>query len=509
MRRFLLLALMAALVLPACESGVPVVDAAASITEADFLAKVSVIADDSMMGRANPSPGLNMTAQWIAEEFARYGLEPGGDDGTFIQNYRIGERAVDFDASSVQVDGGPALVFGQDVNVLRGSASLDASGPVVVVPTTLAGAQGMGAEDLSGKHVVLVPSAEDSQARRRFRLPGAIQDAEPLSVFMVVASSEEDWEAAIDRSRSRVQRITPWAADAGSGTAMFSVRPGTLGPILSGHGVDLDGMMAGTGGGPQAIQLPDLQLRVSLVMEDLGGFDMPNTVGILEGRDPDLRHEYIVYSGHMDHVGPTTPNAEGDSIRNGADDDASGTIAIVELAEAFSLLAEKPRRCMVILDVSGEESGLWGSRVYAQDPGLADGGELVANLNADMISRNAPDSIVVIGKEHSDLGETLDRVNAEHPELDLTASDDIWPEENFYRRSDHFNFARRGVPVLFFFCGIHEDYHGVDDEVEKMDITKATNTTRLMFYLGLELGNAPERPAWDPDSYREIVDMGG
>ena len=103
----------------------------------------------------------------------------------------------------------------------------------------------------------------------------------------------------------------------------------------------------------------------------------------------------------------------------------------------------------------------------------------------------------------------MDRVNAAHPELNLTAADDIWPEQNFFRRSDHFNFARRGVPALFFFCGTHEDYHGVDDEVDRMDISKATNTTKLMFYLGLEVGNADERPQWNPQSREEIVDMGG
>ena len=236
--------------------------------------------------------------------------------------------------------------------------------------------------------------------------------------------------------------------------------------------------------------------------------DMPNSVGILEGSDPELKNEYIVFSGHMDHVGVGRPNEAGDSIRNGADDDGSGTIAVVELAEAFAMLAEPPKRSMVFLAVSGEERGLWGSRFYAENTTVS-AGELVANLNADMISRNAPDSIVVIGKEHSDLGESMNRVNSEHPELGLTAADDIWPEENFYSRSDHFNFARRGVPVLFFFCGTTEDYHGVDDEVEKMDIAKATNTTKLIFYLGLDVANAAEKPQWNPESYDEIVDMGG
>ena len=92
---------------------------------------------------------------------------------------------------------------------------------------------------------------------------------------------------------------------------------------------------------------------------------------------------------------------------------------------------------------------------------------------------------------------------------DLTAADDIWPEQGFYSRSDHYNFARRGVPVLFFFCGTHEDYHGPNDEVSRMDISKATRTTRLLFHLGLEVANAGERPRWFPESRAEIVDGGG
>jgi Zn-dependent M28 family amino/carboxypeptidase len=91
----------------------------------------------------------------------------------------------------------------------------------------------------------------------------------------------------------------------------------------------------------------------------------------------------------------------------------------------------------------------------------------------------------------------------------MTAADDIWPEQNFYRRSDHFNFARRGVPVLFFFTGIHEDYHRPTDTVDRVNPDKASRIIRLMFHLGMEVANAPDRPQWNPDSYAEIVDLGG
>lgn len=238
-----------------------------------------------------------------------------------------------------------------------------------------------------------------------------------------------------------------------------------------------------------------------------GDGDAPNVVAILEGSDPVLRDEYVVYSAHMDHVGMRTPDESGDSIWNGADDNASGTTAVLEVAEAMASMPTAPRRSVIFLLVSGEERGLWGSAYYADNPTVP-AEQIVANLNADMVGRNWSDTIVAIGKEHSDLGATLERVNAAHPELGMTAIDDIWPEENFYSRSDHYNFARKGVPILFFFNGVHDDYHGRDDEVDRIDSDKASRIARLLFYLGLEVANADARPQWNPESYADIVGEG-
>ena len=161
----------------------------------------------------------------------------------------------------------------------------------------------------------------------------------------------------------------------------------------------------------------------------------------------------------------------------------------------------------LLLLVSGEERGLLGSAYYAENPPLPIE-RTVANLNADMVGRNWSDTIVVIGQEHSDLGETLQAVAEAHPELNMAPIGDLWPEQNFYGRSDHFNFARRGVPILFFFNGTHEDYHRPSDEIEKIDGEKAARIGRLMFYLGLEVSQRPEPPKWDRDSRRQIVTGG-
>src|SRR5688572_10011809 len=229
----------------------------------------------------------------------------------------------------------------------------------------------------------------------------------------------------------------------------------------------------------------------------------PNVVGMLEGSDPTLRNEYIVLSAHMDHVGVGAP-VNGDSIYNGADDDASGTAGVLELAEALSRPGARPKRSVLFLTVSGEEHGLWGSAWFSEHSPVPVS-QIVANLNIDMIGRNWKDTIVVIGKEHSDLGTTLNRVNRAHPELGMSAIDDLWPDENFYFRSDHYNFARKGVPVLFFFNGTHPDYHGPDDEPNRIDAEKESRIVRLVYLITQEVGNTAPRPAWNPDSYKKIV----
>jgi len=155
--------------------------------------------------------------------------------------------------------------------------------------------------------------------------------------------------------------------------------------------------------------------------------------------------------------------------------------------------------------VSGEEKGLWGSDYFVEHPSVPLA-QVVADLNIDMIGRNWKDTIVAIGREHSDLGATLARVNAAHPELHMTAIDDRWPQENFYFHSDHYNFARKGVPILFFFNGTHQDYHQVSDSPDKLDAEKESRILQLLFYLGQDIANTTGRPVWNPDSYKKIVE---
>jgi Zn-dependent M28 family amino/carboxypeptidase len=215
----------------------------------------------------------------------------------------------------------------------------------------------------------------------------------------------------------------------------------------------------------------------------------------------------------MDHVGVTANGrctaAGADSICNGADDDGSGTIGVVELARAFAALTPRPRRSIAFVTVSGEERGLWGSEWYVAHP-VQPLAQHVADLNLDMISRNwrdstnRRDSIAVLGKEMSTLGEVANRVTQQHPELGMKLVDD--PEHNrYFMQSDHYSFATHGVPVLFFFSQTHPDLHRPTDDVSRTDADKAARVLKMVFYVALEVANATERPVWDATARQRIV----
>jgi Zn-dependent M28 family amino/carboxypeptidase len=226
-------------------------------------------------------------------------------------------------------------------------------------------------------------------------------------------------------------------------------------------------------------------------------------VAVLDGADPVLRSEYVVYSAHFDHVGVGQPDATGDSIYNGADDNASGTTAVLEAARAFAALSARPARSIMFVMVSGEEKGLLGSRHFVREPPVPVA-QMVANINADMVGRNAPDTVVAIGQQHSTLGETVQRVAARHPELGLLVAPDLWPEEQLFYRSDHFSFAAVEIPAIFFTTGLHEDYHRPSDHAQRIDNDKLARVSRLLLLLGHEIATTPERPQWSPEGLAEV-----
>ncbi|MFL5495140.1 MAG: M28 family peptidase [Gemmatimonadales bacterium] len=474
--------------------------AAASITATDVAHRIGIIADDSMMGRDTPSPGLEATAKYVAEQFRRVGLAPGGENGTWFQRYPITRRKLDLVRSRVVVESGgvtDVARFDRAARLIQGTVPEHAeSGPAVLLGGALT-PDAVAHMPLRDRMVLYAPDLSKPTDQTAAQVSRAIRLAAPRAVVIVANADSEPYSHRIPhdgpaRTTVDLKLISPPVVEVGE----FAVARG----LRAAH-LDLNQVRASTA--PVMREVPGLRLTVELRDSMLLALSAPNTVGILEGSDPELKQEYLIYSAHMDHIG-ITPGRP-DSINNGADDDGSGTIGVVELAGAFSRPGARPRRSIVFLTVSGEEKGLWGSRYFSEHPTVPIR-QVVADLNIDMIGRNWPDTIVAIGKEHSDLGATLERVNRAHRELGMTAIDDIWPEERFYFRSDHYNFARKGVPILFFFNGVHPDYHQVTDSPDKINAEKEARILKLLFYLGQEVGNSPRRPKWKPESYREIVE---
>ena len=483
--------------------------AAGTITEADVRARIAIIAHDSMGGRNTPSPGLTRTAEYIAREFKRLGLKPGGDAGSYLMKYPIQQRKLLAAQSFVSFAGQNGqtvkLSFDRDA-VLIGRGLPLAEGRA---PLTLVGGAGrldsLPATDLRGRLVLFVTDWRQADAAARLlQISRAASRAGALGLVAVV-NSDSVFTARFGGANERVFEV---AAGERSGFFNLAVRESGIAAQVPAAIAQFAELRDAAAASAQAS--PNFEGVISLRDTVLTEVFAPNVVGILEGSDPVLRKEYLVYSAHMDAVGSAgQPGAScralgADSICNGADDDASGTAGVLELAEAFAQRGARPKRSVIFLTVSGEEHGLWGSEWFVNNPPVPLP-QIVANLNADMIGRNWTDTIVAIGKEHSDLGTTLNRVNRAHPELRMNAIDDRWPEQNFYARSDHYNFARKGVPILFFFNGVHPEYHRPGDSVEKIDAEKEARIVRLLFFVGQDVANAAKRPEWMPMSYKSIV----
>ena len=227
----------------------------------------------------------------------------------------------------------------------------------------------------------------------------------------------------------------------------------------------------------------------------------PNVVAMFRGSDPVLRNEYIVYSAHFDHVGIGMPNEAGDSIYNGADDDASGTSVLLETAAAA--MDVLPARSVIFLAVSGEEKGLLGSKYFSENPTVPID-DIIMNINMDMVGRNHPDTVIAVGRQYTNLGPLTDRILQEHPELGFTVIEDPKPEEQAFFRSDHLHFVNKDIPAIFFTTWDHEDYHKPSDEAHLIDSEKTARVAKMVFYLGARIAGGDEDPEWTEDGLAEV-----
>jgi hypothetical protein len=257
-----------------------------------------------------------------------------------------------------------------------------------------------------------------------------------------------------------------------------------------------------------------------------GEVDSENVIAIIEGTEKP--EEYLILTAHLDHVGYGRTGSRlrksyigevKDRIHNGADDDGSGTVAMLEIAQAFKQASKKgkgPKRSIIFLHVTGEEKGLLGSAYYSDNP-IYPLSKTVANLNLDMIGRIDPtrkgdkrEYIYIIGSDHDsqDLHEISEQTNLQTVNLDLdyryNAKDD---PQRFYYRSDHYNFAKKGIPIIFYFSGTHEDYHLPSDTPDKINYDLLELRSKLIFYTAWNIANRDQRVIVDPKPELEIFEI--
>ena len=458
--------------------------AAATISTDDVKKRIEYLASDELKGRDTPSPGLELAAEYIAREFAAFGLKPGGDANTFIQRWSFKSSKLDVAKLHAELRGPKArkLVYGEEYFVVPAPNTDTLVGGVVFGGTAAAG-------------VTAKPAYANSIVA--MYLPGASMDQgwlQGLQTGFIAAMTGGArgvlfiLDPAFDKSA--IANVVSNTAGAQVPLPVLAVRYDVARDWLKQHNVDIETIKQATDAGA----LGAASIAVQAPMSG-SAVEAPNVVGILEGSDPELKNTYVVYTAHMDHVGVGRPDAQGDSIYNGADDDASGTSAVMEIAQAFASMSVKPKRSLIFVLVSGEEKGLFGSAHFVKNPPVP-AKQMIANINLDMIGRNSPDTTVAIGQDYSSLGPTMQAVNQAHPELKLTVAPDLWPDENLFVRSDHFNFAKAEIPAIFFTSGLHADYHKPSDEPETIDNDKLVRTARLLFFLGNEVANANAAPTW-------------
>jgi len=479
--------------------------AAAAITPELIRQHVFVLADDSMRGRKTPSPELEAATQYAASQLRRAGLPPGGDRQSYFQRYPVEQVQVLTDSAALWTTGTQPMRWTYGVEYAphpyNDFADWTAQGSAVLLVGDLGGPVSFDTVSLRGR-VLVVPLTAAGFGPHFGRI-AAWQPAAALRVVDVPDSSIARLATAAARPTTRI----PGAIMARP--PMLVVTDRAAQPLVARAGVDLGELRRSrTDRVLRAIPLGDAVVHVRLRTRPVVHQDPANVIAILEGADPALRNEYVIYTAHMDHLGVGDPIG-GDSIYNGADDNASGTAAVLAVASAFASLPSPPRRSVMFVLVTGEEGlGGGGSEYFLRNPPVPVPA-MAANFNADMVGRNWRDTVVVVGRRDSDLGHTVDSVTAVLPELGLAVADTSSrpgdASEVYSLWSDHAAFIRRGIPFLYFYSGMHPDYHGMGDSPDKIDAEKLARISRLMFYIGLRVANADTRPRWDPDSYARLV----
>ncbi|MCC2617501.1 M28 family peptidase [Aestuariibacter halophilus] len=509
---------------------------ATEVIEADpqrLRAHLFFLADDLMQGRDTGSEGHEIASRYIASQFEQYGLQPGGDSGTYMQ--RIPFRQSYLDQSSPQLtliseQGQESLTYPSQFIMSADSVAEQASvsaelvfvGYGIVAP--LLGHDDYQDMDVEGKIVVVLhgkpasfPSEEgahfgsSAQKARHAAANGAVG---MISLSTPTAEKVRPYQNLLNYlhmpsvrwldSEGQPANVYPQLLQsaylsAEAAAKLFVNAPASLQDIYA----QLDQDQA-----PEGFAL-NLSASLSSASEHRT-ITSPNVVAILPGSDPQLRDEYVVYSAHSDHIG-LSKSVKKDRINNGAMDNSTGVAVLLETARMFSQQATPPKRSIVFVAVTGEEKGLLGSDYFARNPTVP-GDAMVANVNLDMPILTYPFAdVIAFGANHSDLA---DSVADAAGKVGIALSPDPWPEMALFTRSDHYSFVKQGVPSVFLVPGLkssdpaiegqkqftsflHTHYHKPSDDLNQpFNWQAATTFTEVNFNIGLTLANQEQRPSW-------------
>ncbi len=500
-------------------------------------AHLKYLADDARMGRMTGTPEYDQAAAYVAGHFEKIGLEPGGDDGWYQQVPMLARR-IDVDSAR--------FVFHQDdiEKAQRWKEDFVMSGDAVRAETNITAEvvfAGFGIHapdmnysdydgiDVEGKIVALFGGAPDSfpHNERAFyssRLTKAEEAVARGAIGLVGLRSRTDqrrytWQRISENAGMRPGMS--WVNLSGEtanyfpelqGVAMLNVLPAhelfSRAPISFEQALD-----AADAGTPLSTPLgTEITLARKTGHESITS---PNIIGILRGSDPELAHEYVVFTAHLDHVGTGAP-VTGDTIYNGMYDNAMGTSLLIEISRAFAAMPEPPRRSIMFIALTGEERGLVGSDYFAHYPTVP-GDSLVANVNLDMPLLLYPlADVIAFGSEHSSLEQIIGEVVVEE---DFVLAPDPVPEEVLFIRSDQYSFVKKGVPSVFLVPGftstdpdinggelfnqhLQTHYHQPSDDLSRpIDWDSALRFARANVRIGHAIADADEKPTWNDGDF--------
>jgi hypothetical protein len=464
------------------------------ITPADLKDNLGILASDALEGRETGTRGQKMAAAFIRFHFEKLGLKAPAD-GDYYQHFDLYKNVQGEVYLSTR---GTTFRNFEDVFYY----GKDNSGGEISLPIVYAGKGRLEDYDqlqVEGK-AVLIHIGEEQD----YRGPVSLARSRNAKIVFVLNTRTQDqfreyarqFEAFLSDERLSLKK--PEAPNRATG--IFFVSPTVAEKIFNTTVAKLT--EASGDASRKAVLKKVLPGNVAFkTTVDVQTVETENVLGYLEGTDK--KEELLIITSHYDHIGRKKGGA-GDLINNGADDDGSGTVAVMQLAKAFAQASKDgkgPRRSVLFMTVAGEENGLLGSEYYTQYP-IYPLANTVVNLNIDMIGRrdeqheDSPPYVYVIGadKLSSELHKLSEAVNSQHTNLlfDYTYNDENHPARLYYR-SDHWNFAQKNIPIIFYFDGIHEDYHQPSDEVDKIEFDLLTVRTKCIFYTAWEIANREQR----------------